>query len=1222
MFTEILRFELAYRSRRPATYLYFFILFLFFFVESVNGWVPGSEKAFVNSSLVIHSMTVITTIFGVMIASAIMGVPVYRDIEHDTRGYYLSYPITEKGYLLGRYLGSLLVLVAVCLGALAGLMLGAALGPVFGFEEANRFGPLNLPAYANAVLIFLLPNLFFTGTLFFSLVALTRKIFVAYTGSILFFIGYLLASALTRDIEQRDLAAILDPFGLNAFNNESRYWTPIEQNTRLIPLAGTVLWNRLLWVGLALAVFSFTLYRFTFQDFLAVKLGKRKADPVETALPAPLVRIPRVIPAFSTGVHLREMFRLAWLEFTNVVRDIYFLGILLGGVLFLFLDGWFGFPQFGTPSLPMTFYMLEVKDFNYIVFVYILLIFYTGEVVHRDRSVRFNQIADTLPVPNWLVYGSKLLALVYICLMLVNLPLVCGVLNQVLKGYFHFEFGKYFTDLYLIELPEYLQLTLLTFFVHTLVNNKFPGHVISIGLWVLMFSLRQFAEYNYNLFFYSYTPGYTLSDMNGFGHFLRPLALFNVYWLAFGGILLTGAGLLWARGTETSFRTRLKLARQRFTRPAAAALALFTVLWLGTGAYIYYNVSVRNRYVTAKQARDDQAEFEKRYRKLERALQPKITDVKLFADVYPQERRATVRAVCTMTNKWQKPIDTLYVNSDQKLRYLKIDGATLTPFFRDALLVQTGGMAGAGDGKREYERGFLWYRLPKTLQPGDTVRMETLVELSSTGFPNSGAEREVVYNGTFFSGGIPSFGYNPGAELTSDKERKKRGLPEKKYTQPPQNDPWGLGNLLFNDDADYVTFDALVSTSPDQIAVSPGYLQKTWEKDGRKYFHYKMDGEMDMFFNVVSARYAVARDVWKGADGQAVNIEIYHHPTHTYNVDRFIKSVKVSLDYYHRHFTPYQYRQMRIMEFPRYAAFAQSFPNTVPYSESFAWLGDFSDPDKTDYGFTVTAHEVAHQWWGHQVTPSNTRGANQLSESMAEYSSLMVLKQEYGEEAMQKFLKYELDRYLEGRAGERKFEETLLQNDSRAYVWYQKGGLVMYALTDYIGEDAVNRGLKNFLEKAAFRQQAPFATTNEFYPYLEAVTPDSLRYFLEDSWKKIALYENRATNATYTKGKDNEYKVKLTVDTRKIYYDGLGNEQSTGKGREYIDIGIFAEDGKNARGMTAKKPLYLRKHWLTPGQHTLEFTVKGKPVKAGIDPYNKLIDRVPDDNLKSVEEAE
>jgi hypothetical protein len=292
----------------------------------------------------------------------------------------------------------------------------------------------------------------------------------------------------------------------------------------------------------------------------------------------------------------------------------------------------------------------------------------------------------------------------------------------------------------------------------------------------------------------------------------------------------------------------------------------------------------------------------------------------------------------------------------------------------------------------------------------------------------------------------------------------------------------------------------------------------------------------------------------------------------------------------------------------------------VPYSESFAWVGDFSDPDKTDYGYYVTAHEVAHQWWGHQVTPSNTRGANQLSETMAEYSALMVLKKTYGADAMQKFLKYTLDRYLQGRAGERKFEETLMQNDSRAYVWYQKGSLIMYALADYIGEEAVNKGLKTFLEKAAFRQKAPFATTGEFLPYLMNVTPDSLQYFVVDGWENICLYENKITGATYQKLKEDEYKVKLTVDSKKIYYDGTGNELARGKYKEYIDIGIFTEDGKNKQGMTIKQPIYMQKHWLAPGQHTLEFTVKGKPVKAGIDPYNKLIDRIPDDNVKEVSE--
>jgi hypothetical protein len=861
--------------------------------------------------------------------------------------------------------------------------------------------------------------------------------------------------------------------------------------------------------------------------------------------------------------------------------------------------------------------MLEVKDFNYIIFIYILLIFYTGEVVHRDRSVRFNQISDTLPVPNWMVYGSKFLALVYICLLLVHMPLISGVLNQVVKGYYQFEFGKYFTDLYLIELPEYLQLTMLTFFVHILVNNKFPGHVVSIGIWVIMFSLRSFAEYDYNMFFYSYTPAYRISDMNGFGHFLKPLAWFNVYWLLLGVLLMMMGNLLWVRGTESAIDNRLKIARQRINTPVVVSLLTVTLLWIGAGSYIYYNTSILNRYTTAGANRKAQAEFEKQYSYLERALQPKITDVKLYADLFPEDFRANMRAVCLITNKWDKPIDTLYINSSAPVQYLKINGTALEPFFQDSLLIPREGVYTETDRKHT---GFMWYKLPQTLQPGDTLTMETLTQLTYQGFTNSGVSRQVVNNGTFYTGGVPSFGYSAARELTSEKERKKHNLPEKKYTQPSQDDPWGLGNLLFNDDADYITYEAVVSTTPGQIAVSPGYLQKNWEENGRTYFQYKMEGEMDMFFTVVSARYAVAKDQWKGPDGKEVAIEIFHHPTHTYNLDRFIASVKASMDYFNANFTPYQYRQMRILEFPRYESFAQSFPNTVPYSESFAWVGDFSDPDKTDYGYYVTAHEVAHQWWGHQVTPSNTRGANQLSETMAEYSALMVLRKTYGADAMQKFLKYALDRYLSGRAGERKFEETLMQNDSRAYVWYQKGSLIMYALADYIGEDAVNKGLKAFLEKAAFRQKAPFATTGEFLPYLMNATPDSLRYFVTDGWENICLYENRITEATYQKIKDDEYKVKLNIDTKKIYYDGLGNELAQGKYKECIDIGIFAEDGKNKQGMTMKKPLYMQKHWLSPGQHTLEFTVKGKPVKAGIDPYNKLIDRIPDDNIKEVSE--
>ena len=472
-------------------------------------------------------------------------------------------------------------------------------------------------------------------------------------------------------------------------------------------------------------------------------------------------------------------------------------------------------------------------------------------------------------------------------------------------------------------------------------------------------------------------------------------------------------------------------------------------------------------------------------------------------------------------------------------------------------------------------------------------------------------------NNDFF----PTFGYNLQYELTSDKYRKEYDLPVKEYTAPPQNDKWGLRNLLFNDDADYVTFEGTVSTAPDQIAIMPGYLQKEWEENGRKYYHYKMEGEMDYFFNASSARYDIHKEDWTGKNGEKVVIEIFHHPDHPYNVKRFAKAVRHSLDYFSENYGPYQYRQMRIIEFPRYQSFAQSFPNTVPYAESFGWTGDFSDPEDLDYAYMVTSHEVAHQWWGHQITPSATRGANQISESMAEYSSLMVMKKEYGVDAMQDFLKRELDSYLRGRAGENKFEKTLLGNDTQAYVWYRKGGSVLYALQDYIGENQLNLGFKKFIDSAAFRPHAPFATSNEWYGYIKEVTPDSLQYFLEDSFEKITLYTNKVNEATFKKLDNDSYEIKLTVESEKNYYDGNGKDLGAPDQPNLLDIAVFQND-TIINGKTKKVPLILEKKWIKPGTSTFTFITSKKPFKAGIDPYNKMIDRIPDDNLISLEEME
>ena len=1210
MFKEIFLFEIKYRVRRPATWAYFGILLLFGLIMAIGGNGPSSEKTFVNSPVAIATLLSTISIFGIMLSSAIMGVPVYRDIEHKSENYYFSYPITEKGYLLGRFFGSLTVLFMISLGLHLGLIIGFLIGPYAGYVEADRFTTFNLWHYLQPTFMLYWTNFFFAGCIFFALVTLTKRVMLAYAGGAILFITYLITLTLTQDIDNKNLVSLLDPFGFGSYFNIIRYWTPEEQNTLTVPFEGMLVWNRILWMGIGLCALLFTLYRFDFQKFLNKNYSsKKKNDNLDKDnADAAFTRIPTVSKVFSTSLNIKLLFNLAFMEFRNIIRDNFFIAILIAAVLFLFFDAWYGAPMYGTPSLPLTVYMLEVKNGNYIVLIFILIVFMTGEVLHRERSVNYDQIFGALPLPNSLVYGSKFLALMMVSFVLVTIILISGVFNQVIKGYFNFEFEKYFIDLYLIEYPKYITFILLAFFVHSLVTKKFIGHVIAIAIWLLLFGLNTLGDVDNNLYLYSYSPNYIVSDMNGFGHFAEALFWFRTYWLACGGVLSVIGYLFWKRGTDSGANARWQVAKERMNGKTISALTILLVIFIGSGVFINYNTKTLNNYKTVKQTKLATAEYEKLLSKYDRIAQPKVIDVKLNADLFPETRSAKMKVTYKIVNKSNQTIDSLHLNwGAEGLLKKKVDSFTIDG--KTPKLV-----------KRYDEFGYEIYAFDKPLKPKDTVTMVLNVATFYKGFPNEGTAAEIAYNGTFLNNDFfPSFGYNSDRELTSDQDRKKYNLPSKDYSSPVQSDAWGLSNLFFNDDADYVRFEGTVSTSADQIAVLPGYLQKKWIQNGRNYFKYKMNDELIFFFNISSAAYKIHREVWSGKSGEKVNIEIFYHPTHSYNINRIVNSVRKSMDYYTENYGPFQYTQMRILEFPRYSTFAQSFPNTVPFSESFGWVGDFSNANDLDYLFTVTAHEVAHQWWGHQVTPAFTRGSNQISESMAEYSSLMVMKKEYGVDAMQKFLNDELNTYLRGRANEGKFEKTLVDNDNQAYVWYQKGGLILYGLQDLIGEKKLNNAFKSYMEAARFRPKAPYTTTLEWYDYMKAATPDSLQYYLEDSFKKITLYSNKITKASYKKLEKDKYEVNIEVESSKSYFDGNGKLTSHGTKSNLLEIGIFDTDLKNKDGITKKSPIILEKIWVKPGKSTFTYITTKVPLKAGIDPYNKMIDRVPDDNVRDID---
>jgi aminopeptidase N len=466
----------------------------------------------------------------------------------------------------------------------------------------------------------------------------------------------------------------------------------------------------------------------------------------------------------------------------------------------------------------------------------------------------------------------------------------------------------------------------------------------------------------------------------------------------------------------------------------------------------------------------------------------------------------------------------------------------------------------------------------------------------------------VLKNGTFFNNSdiLPSLGYAEGYELGDKNKRRKYELPERKQMPDLQRDcsEACMSNYLSNGTSDWVMVETYISTSADQIAIAPGSVVSKEVRDGRVYYHYKVDHPSQHFFSFISADYEVATRDWNG-----ISLEVYYHADHATNVQMMLDALEKSMKYYTKNFGPYYHQQARIVEFPRYSTFAQAFPGTMPYSEAFGFIIDLEDDTKNNVVDAVIAHEMAHQYWAHQVIGANMKGSTMLSESFAEYSSLMVMKQETDPVQMKDFLKYDLQRYLRGRSRETEQEQPLMKVENQGHIHYGKGSVILYALQDYIGEEKVNTALRGFLEEFRYREP-PYPTAYDFMRYLEPQVPDSLQYLITDWFEDITLYDLRMEEAVAKKISDGKYEVTVDVLAKKNKADGGGNTVDA-ELKDWIDIGFYAD--REEEELIMRERVYLTKE-----QTQLTFTLDQLPVRAAIDPLQLLIDRVSGDNVKTV----
>ncbi len=1198
MLRSIFSFELKYHLKYPLLYGMFLLFFIFTFSAITSDNVTLGEKIgneFRNAPINILRWLSIMSIMGILVVTAFVTSSILRDFTRGTHELIFSRPVGKFSYLMGRFGGSMMLSVWVMVGSALGIVVGSFMP----WLEPDRLGPFQLGPYIWAFLVIIIPNLFLVGAIFFTIAGLTRSMLTTFMGAVILMVCYLISIFLMGDLESQTLASLLDPFCVSAVDFSTRYWTIVEKNTALPPLEGSILINRLVWLGVGFIILLWGYLSFSFSKAAVSKRAMKKMakrEEFEDGAISGGVRgrrsLPRAARVFSLKTSLLQFFHQTRLETVGVFKSIPFLVMLAFGV-FNVVGGTMVMGEiYGTSNYPVTRAMLQSIYGSYLFLLVIIITFYSGDLIWKERSLKLNEVIDALPTPNWVFIGSKLTALVFIVLTYTVAGMLTTMAYQLSKGYTNLEVALYAKGL-LLALVPYLLICVLACAVQVICNHKFLGYLLMI-VFLVTREVFDTMGLEHHMYQYAASPRLRYSDMNGYGHFITPYFWYNLYWSFFALFLAGISVLLWMRGTEGSWRTRLKQAGLRLRAPVRTTLAVGLVGFIGTGAFIYYNTNILNEYIPKEKADERLANYEKEYRQYKDVIMPRITDVRTEVDIFPDERRVEIQGRYTLENKEEVPIDSLHLTVPPKIVVNDMNFRDHATVLGDSLL------------------GYFIYDLEEPLAPGDTMSIDFNLTIENPGFVNHGSMREVVYNGTFFHNldFFPSLGYNDMDQLQDRSKRRKYGLPPVQRMNKI-DDEFARRYTHFTKGADRIKFETTISTSTDQIAIAPGYLQEEWVEGDRRYFHYKMEEPFLNFYSYLSADYTVRKDRWND-----VTIEVYYHEPHDYNVNLMIDAVKKSLDYYTTNFGPYQHSLVRIIEFPGYAQYAQSFATTIPTSEVAGFITDVNvgDIDMVTY---ITAHEVAHQWWAHQVIGADVQGATLLSESLAQYSAMMVMEKEYGKENMRRFLKYELDKYLKDRGNELVEEMPLYLVEDQMYIHYNKGSVVMYALMDYLGEDVLNGAIRRFRDDKAF-QDPPYATSLEFLDYIREVTPDSLDYLIEDMFQTITLYMNHVDEATFTKRDDGEYVVDLKVKAKKLRADGQGLETEIAID-DYIDIAVFGEE--EVDGKTEEKVLYMKKHKIDRGEMEFEIVVDEPPVRAGIDPYNKLIDRNSNDNVKRVSEV-
>jgi hypothetical protein len=1210
MLSKLLKFELSLHIRGVGFWIALIVMLavgiLFSSHEDFAIGVAGGERVKVNGAIPIAITISAFSLLSIFFSAVYAVTGVLRDDTFKSVEVIHSTPVKTRDMIISRMLGVWLATVI----SLTGLVVGTMVGQFMPWADQETFKSFNLLHYIQPFFLFVIINAFLVAGIYTAIAVTTRNKAIVYVSAVGLLVAYLVAGVVAGENPDEWIAALVDPFGTTSLAVETRYWPAAEQNDVMAPITGWVGLNRLVFGLIGIGLFGLA-FLFSIRG-IHMRSGKRTLEEAPSEIPK---RVEPVAPLLNAGFTLKAFWTRLKFEYLTTVRSTAF--IILVGIAFALFGIVLLVTMFmgASTTLPTSRFMTQVALNSLALPMIIIMVFFGADMMWRDRTANLHGILDATPVRDVSLLFAKWGALALLLLTLVLGLLFAGMIAQLAFGW----------GLVPVVPMTFLAIGIVSFFMGfffqgmlvMFIQNFMPGRIIgmlvSAGVLVgLIFLIGQLPFYHPLMNFGSVGAG-AYSEMAGFS---APTGFWweFAYWM--GLIIILGAMSVWVwrRGDRVGLIDRLKNIRKRVSLPSLGAVAIGLGLFIGFGYAGLQSYRAEN-YLNSDQQEARQVEFEKLVADIWQDPEPRITKVSVDADFYPDQETAEFRGSYIIDNPHDTAISRTTVFSGvgpTNITQLNIEGGAIVE-----------GEDLADELKSKHN--ILQIEFNPPLQSGETRSVDFVTRFAESTLTESS---DIVQNGTFVNNtdALLVFGNLDAGFIGNPDTRRKYDLGDR--VEWPERDDMAARryHLLtaFAGYADYVDFDARVCTIESQIPVAPGKFRGETIEDGRRCREYRSINPILNFFSFLTAEYELRTDVWENPNGEDVALEIYFHPEHDFNIDIMFAAMKTSMDTFTDNFSPYQYAQLRIMEFP-FASFAQAFAGTVPFSENIGFVqdpGDAEDPQNVDFASYVTMHEIGHQWFAHQLIGAYAKGSNLLSEGLTENATMLAYERHYDfAKARRMHEERTTQQYLIQRTVERDKEPVLAEAENQGYLNYNKTSWVFWGMRHIMGNDDVQRAVKRFLTEYHATNGAPYPTTLELIDLLKEEVDPEYHLLIEDYWNKITFWDLSFTDDIDVRATGDDFTVSLPIKLDKKYAseeDGKETSVTEIDGaelNEWLEIGFYTEDPKEDLGAN---PFATRKVRVSDMEETLEFKLDQKPTHVILDPKRTLIERNINDNTREV----